>query len=108
MVDIIANKIDEDKYNIVIDSFMLKELSYAIKQLNSKRQTLLKISEKSIKERKGEDYTKRKKKKKDIINLLINKLDINSVSNKLIVENLVVNNLVVNNLVVNNLVVNNL
>ena len=71
MVDIIANKIDEDKYNIVIDSYMLKELSYAIKQLNLKRQTLLKISEKSIKERKGEDYTKRKKKKKDVINLII-------------------------------------
>ena len=72
MVDIIANKIEEDKYNIVIDSYMLKELSYAIKQLNSKRQTLLKISEKSIKERKGEDYTKRKKKKKDVINFIIN------------------------------------
>jgi ribosomal protein L22 len=103
MVDIIAVQIENDKYNIVIDAFMLKELEYAINHLNAKRKTMTKIYDKSLKEKNGDDFVKRNKKKKDIINLLINKLDNNSVSNKLIVENLVVNNLIVNNLVVNNL-----
>ena len=106
MVDIIANQIEDDKYNIVIDAFMLKELEYAINHLNAKRKTMIKIHDKVLKEKKGLDFVKRNKKKKDIINLLINKLDKldnNSVINNLVVENLVVNNLVVNNILVNNL-----
>jgi hypothetical protein len=88
MVDIIAVQIENDKYNIVIDAFMLKELEYAINHLNAKRKTMTKIYDKSLKEKNGEDFVKRNKKKKGVINLLINKLD----------NNLVVNNLVVNNL----------
>ncbi len=42
MVDIIAVQIENDKYNIVIDAFMLKELEYAINHLYLKRKLWLK------------------------------------------------------------------
>jgi hypothetical protein len=109
MVDIIANQIEDDKYNIVIDAFMLKELEYAINHLNAKRKTMIKIHDKVLKEKKGLDFVKRNKKKKDIINLLVNKLDkLDKLDNNSVINNLVVDNLVVNNLVVNNILVNNL
>jgi hypothetical protein len=71
MVDIKIIKKLDGTYTVEFDEYILNELTSAVHHLNKKRTDMNKNYDRVLKNKKGEDYVKKEKKKKEILNLVV-------------------------------------